>query len=306
MRPDRPWEGKNVSIFGSVLYDDEEQRFKMWYVAGPSDYFEFPLTCYATSKDGLRWEKPLIGTVKAKKDTPHNAVADCQLASVIKDLREPDRRRRYKMICYVPNRGFLTKVSPDGLVWTDESPGAIVPISYVEDVVTGFWHERLDQYVAFPRQMYPVFGRSRRCFWLSTSHDFRHWTKPELVFAPDARDDAGSLARIEQVRTLLDVADNPNVMRTEFYGIGAYPTESCTLAFPWIFTINANDRFGNQDGPIEIQLAVSRDLTHWARPFRTPCIPRGTLNEWDCGLFTTAAYAIDVRDEVWLYYGATT
>jgi hypothetical protein len=91
-------------------------------------------------------------------------------------------------------------------------------------------------------------------------------------------------------------------MRTEFYGIGAYPAESCTLAFVWMLTINNNARYGNHEGPGELQLAVSRDLEHWERPFRVPCVPRGKIGEWDCGFFCTQSRALRVGDEVWLYY----
>jgi hypothetical protein len=94
-------------------------------------------------------------------------------------------------------------------------------------------------------------------------------------------------------------------MRTEFYGIGAYPAESCTLAFVWVFTINNNARYGNHEGPGELQLAVSRDLENWERPFRTPCVPRGNLGEWDCGFFCTQSRALRVGDEVWLYYAGS-
>lgn len=40
-----------------------------------------------------------------------------------------------------------------------------------------------------------------------------------------------------------------------------------------IFTLNNNARWGNHEGPQEVRLAVSRDLFHWERPFRTPVIP---------------------------------
>jgi len=122
------------------------------------------------------------------------------------------------------------------------------------------------------------------------------------VFVPDLRDDAGSLARIEEVRPVLDRPDDPALMRTEFYGVGVYPAESCTLAFLWMLTVNNNARWGNHEGPGELQLAVSRDLEHWDRPFRTPCVPRGKLGEWDCGFFCTQSRALRVGDEVWLYY----
>jgi len=96
------------------------------------------------------------------------------------------------------------------------------------------------------------------------SKDFATWTDPVLAFTVDLRDDAASLARVEQVRPVLDRPDDPRLMRTEYYGIGAYQAESCTLAFPWILTVNNNARWGNHEGPQEIQLAVSRDLVHWS------------------------------------------
>jgi hypothetical protein len=136
-----------------------------------------------------------------------------------------------------------------------------------------------------------------------TSEDFVHWSAPVLSWTTDARDDAGSFARIEQVRPLLDRPDNPEVMRTEYYGIGVYPAESCTIGFPWILTINNDARWGNNEGPEEIQLAVSRDLLHWERPFRTPVIEIGELDRWDASFHTTASQAIRVGDEIRLYYG---
>ena len=92
------------------------------------------------------------------------------------------------------------------------------------------------------------------------------------------------------MRPLLNYPDNFNVMRTEFYGAGAYSAESCVIGFPWTFSISAN-LFGgrNQDGPIETQLAVTRDLEHWDRPFRTPIIPPGKVGEWDGGMILTAS-----------------
>jgi len=212
LKPDQPWEGWRTEIFGNVIFDEEEQLFKMWYLpepAGDGGYFDDPnATCYATR----------------------------------------------------------------------------------------------ELYVAFPK-VYPVSrGHNRRLFATIISKDFVHWTDPVLSFDVDLRDDAGSLARLEQVRPVLDRPDDPRLMRTECYGIGAYAAESCLLAFPWILTVNNNARWGNHEGPEEIQLAVSRDLLHWERPFRTPIIAIGELGSWDASYHTTAATALRVKDEIWLYY----
>jgi hypothetical protein len=193
-------------------------------------------------------------------------------------------------------------ISPDGLHWTPHSQR---PICRGSDVITGYFDAGRRRYVAFPKIAASVHGFRRRCFWLITSGDFETWTEPRLVLAPDEADDAGAAARIEPVRPLLDVPDDAALIRTEFYGVGAYVAESCTVAFPWVFTVSNNARYGNQEGPGELQLAASRDLVHWERPFRSPCVPRGALGAWDCGFFTTAARALRVGDEIRLYYGGS-
>ncbi len=208
------------------------------------------------------------------------------------------------MIGFDPDRGYLALTSADGLRWAEQSPKPIVPISYVDDVVSAFRDRRTGRYVALPKMMTPVFGRQRRTIYLSSSADFHNWSKIEPAFVADRRDDLGSLARLEMVRSLLSYPDNFNVMRTEVYGAGAYAAESCVIGFPWVFTVSANvPKHGNQEGPIEVQLAVSRDLETWSRPFRTPVIPLGKPGDWDSGMILSASHAIDVGDEVWLYYG---
>ncbi|MCA9450351.1 MAG: hypothetical protein KC931_24725, partial [Candidatus Omnitrophica bacterium] len=301
VKADKPWEGWRLEIYGNVIYDEEEQLFKMWYLGEERDAFPDYALYYATSRDGVNWEKPLVGTVETEKYPEHNVVGEqILLASVMKDNDDPNPDHRYKMICWLQNdHGYHTMVSPDGLHWTKYSEE---PLCRSGDVITGYYDEQRKKYVAFPKIGYSVMGHNRRVFWLITSEDFKTWTEPKLVFTPDQKDDASSLARIEEVRPILDVPDDPEVMRTEFYGIGAYPAESCTLAFVWVFTINNNARYGNQEGPGELQLAVSRDLENWKRPFRQPCVPRGDLGEWDCGFFCTQSRALRVGDEVWLYY----
>src|SRR3954466_10585099 len=48
---DQPWEGWYVTAFaGTVLYDPEAKRFRMWYSApGNPEYFDHAVVCYAVS-----------------------------------------------------------------------------------------------------------------------------------------------------------------------------------------------------------------------------------------------------------------
>src|SRR3990172_11806828 len=68
--PEMPWEGGRCQVgtyphdfgtFGGTLYDPDEKIFKMWYVGVgggiPNNWF----MCYATSKDGIHWERPNLG-----------------------------------------------------------------------------------------------------------------------------------------------------------------------------------------------------------------------------------------------------
>ena len=61
LKPDKPWEMKNpdhaaAMVFSDgVWYDPKDQLFKMWYLVGES-----AATGYATSRDGIHWEKPLL------------------------------------------------------------------------------------------------------------------------------------------------------------------------------------------------------------------------------------------------------
>ncbi|MBM82052.1 MAG: hypothetical protein CMJ78_15890 [Planctomycetaceae bacterium] len=225
------------------------------------------------------------------------------MPAVTKDARDKDPARRYKMVCYVLDRGYCSMVSPDGLRWKFTSDGQILPISYVDDVITACWSDRHETFVAFAKQTTAVMGRARRTVWTSISHDFENWSTVKKALVADRRDDLGSRVRAEKVRPLLDFPDNYNVMRTEVYGTGAYSAESCMIAFPWMFTATMNvPGFGNQEGPIEVQLASSRDLVRWSRPFRTPVIEPGKPGDFDAGMVITFANAFDHGDEVWLYY----
>lgn len=63
IKPDREWENHGPSSFagpfsGGVWYDPEDKLFKMWYTGGYIKY-----SCYATSKDGMNWDKSELDVV---------------------------------------------------------------------------------------------------------------------------------------------------------------------------------------------------------------------------------------------------
>ena len=74
---------------GAVLYDEVEQLFKMWYLSVGKCFPDFA-THYAGSRDGVHWEKPLVGTVKCASHARHNVVLESfDVVSVMLDRADP-------------------------------------------------------------------------------------------------------------------------------------------------------------------------------------------------------------------------
>src|SRR5262249_40964220 len=75
LKPDKEWEktGQNpvAMVFSDgVWYDPKDRLFKLWYMGGL-----VRSTCYATSADGIRWEKPALD-VKKGTNVVHTATRD--------------------------------------------------------------------------------------------------------------------------------------------------------------------------------------------------------------------------------------
>ena len=114
MKPEPPWEGKSLIFRNSIIYDGQEKLFKFWY--GCFDPNLPPITpdapvgsrrrwAYATSSDGMRWERPELGLVDFQGSRKNNliSVGDVgetvgMLHSVVRDDRDRNRLRRYKSI----------------------------------------------------------------------------------------------------------------------------------------------------------------------------------------------------------------
>jgi len=57
MIPDRPWEDASFGFYGSVIFNKEAQKYRMWYHAW------WRGVAYAESHDGVNWVKPEVGVL---------------------------------------------------------------------------------------------------------------------------------------------------------------------------------------------------------------------------------------------------
>ena len=130
---DQPWENATNNYYPNVTWDAEAKLWKMWYkdvladkdvialMDGPSTVHEVGwYLLYATSKDGLKWEKPALGLHKFAGSGANNIVArDCPNVGVFKDLHDADPARRYKMVSDVGLGKPQVRFSADGIHWSE-------------------------------------------------------------------------------------------------------------------------------------------------------------------------------------------
>ena len=299
LEPQEPWETQRVYIYGTVRYDPHSGRFRMWYMSrgvppekrdkrlthSPAD-----LVLYATSQDGVHWDRPDLGRYAYAGASANNIVFDLHSPSVILDEADRDPDRRYKMLgCH---RGYRAATSPDGLRWEDVSAD---PILNHADTITLMRDPTAGEYLAFHKINAEHLGHRRRLVYLSVSRDFRAWSDPQQVMAPDEEDDAW--------------VEHPD-QRTEFYNMSAFPSNGQYLGLVTVFKNarqipNPAPDQSPSDGPIDVQLVHSRDGRVWQRcQDRTPVIPNGP-SAFDRGCILGVCNTPVVHgDETWVYYTA--
>ena len=296
---DKPWEPRFDNPYCSVIYDEEEQVYKCWYSiftkSGPRR--DFPGeglasekrawvpwregargfgVCYATSKDGIHWEKPELGLIDFEGSKKNNIVLEyTHGVAVIKDLHEADPQKRYKAI-HPERSGSAVWFSPDGIHWGTKHDAG--PIDHGDTNQAVWWDEDLGQYVLITRHWGGAkttgrYGRGGhrqkvRC----VSSDFLHWSKPAFV--------------IEGLDLRKQIHDMPVVKHAGVY-----------LGMVGLFDIEASKQW--------CELAWSPDSIEWHRiqPGK-PLIPNGpVMGDYDWGC-VFASVPIIRKDGILLYYGA--
>jgi hypothetical protein len=295
---DNPWEMRFDNLYGNVIYDDEEKIYKCWYSPFIVDYSAKGMTleerdskpydapeeremgiCYATSEDGITWEKPELGIVQYGHSKANNILwrgggdggehwEGPHGSGIFKDLREQDPDRLYKAIL----KGEVLSVafSADGIDWGS-------PIECPEADVAGdthnnaFWAPTLGKYVGITRSWGEKKGRQ---VVRIESEDFIKWTKAEVVLE--------GISKNQQTYA----------MPVFYYG-GVY------LGLVAIHDQNA-DR-------VWTELTWSPDTREWNRICPgTPLIPcSDKVLDYDYGCVYPCAYPVFLENEIRLYYGGS-
>ena len=299
LEPEKPWERKGIDqriyLYGTVLRDDPGGLLRMWYNRGP-------LVMLATSADGLHWERPLLDLHDDQGSKDNNIVfSHFSSPSVIRDSREPDPAKRYKMLGSASGKtgtrhGYSAAYSADGLHWQLYPQNPVFPGG---DTCTLAQDPRTGEYLAFHKRTLLHRGEKRRLVYLSASGDMQRWSEPSLVMAPDEIDDRQT--RREGGRY------------SQFYNMSVFPCGAQFLGLVTHFrftgppAVKKGPSQSPDDGPIDVQLVHSRDGRHWYRcEDRSPVIPNGPY-DYDAGCILGVANSpVAVGDQMWLYYTAIT
>lgn len=294
LQAEMPWEGneqdQRVYLYGTVLRDPASGTLRMWYNRGK-------YLCYATSTDGIHWERPVLGVFDYRGSRDNNICTNLfHSPSIVFDQHESDPAKRYKMFGALGGQdGYGAAYSADGFTW-HAYPGN--PVITGGDTCTLAQDPETGEYLAFHKLHSNHRGHNRRLVYLSTSTDMQTWSGRKLVMAPDAIDDAQAVAE--------------GYRWGEFYNMSVflYGGQYLGLVTSFHYRPGRKDVAPGQsgaDGPINVQLTCSRDGRNWKRlAQRNPVIPNGPY-DYDAGCILGVANGpVIVGDEMWVYYTAIT
>ena len=283
---DKPWENALNNLYPNVAYDEDQRLFKLWYkdMLPDQDVVQKMMPpriiahvgwflLYATSRDGIAWNKPDVGLIGFDGTKHNNIVArDTANMGVFKDLYDPDPARRYKMV-HDEGRGNLrVRFSADGLHWGDALTPKIA--GAVGDTHNNaFFDPHTGKYVLITR-----LSQGERKVARSESKDFLNWTPAEVVLE--------SLAGEKGHR--------------QTYCMPSFPYANIYLGY--VMMINTPG-----DSTVDCELTWSPDSVKWYRVNpSTPFIPRGPEGSYDSGcIYAPAGSAIARNGQLLIFYGGS-
>ena len=300
---EKDWEMRFDNLYANVIYDREEDIYKCWYSPFIVDsssknkellkinrkYRPPPVRemgiCYATSKDGIKWEKPNLGLINFNGNKKNNIVwRRPHGAGIFKDLDEENPARRYKLIYKHIQEGnwglngsegnsLAVSFSKDGLNWSDKINIADFPADTHNNAN---WIPNLNKYVAMTRDWVKFKGKEwgQRAVLRIESNDFINWENPKRVL----------------------IGENYDLQ---------------TYAMPYFFyegvflgLVAIHDQKSDR---VWTELAWSLDTIKWSRiDIGNPLIPNSKKKfDYDYGCIYAAAKPIIKNNEIQIFYGSS-
>ena len=298
--PETPWETDGAPAAcpksGGVWYDEEERIYKMWY-----EGTWLKNMCYATSKDGIHWERPDLGIVKGTNmilpyenyteleyHMPKTTYLRPDSTTVFIDYNAP-KDEKYKLYLHNPGGCFpaVIAVSGDGIHFHD--------FALAGDMNTG------DRSTIFYNPFRKKWVYSVRAFWSGRCRSYRESDNYLALAAQGSECERRWMACDN-----LDKA-NPYIgFPPQLYNIDCVAYESIMLGMFQIMYGPENDVCEKAGVPkiTELMPMYSRDGFHFSRPCRKTFL-NASIHEgaWDRGYVqSVGGLCIIHGDELWIYY----
>ena len=342
LTPEHDWEGWRTFPYGrTVLRDPADGIYKMWYETmhdGEPSGMQWERNAikrmaYATSSDGIRWQRPNLGQVERNNSTSNSMLAmgpfGVHFGNVIIDDHDPDPNRRFKMMFWAiaPKSGktdlhssINVAASPNGIQWNllcdpYEPPFGARPTAkpawaeeyrYRHDGPYGArtagdavsllgWVPEQGHYVAYLKSS-DLVPEGFRNICYTESSDFIHWSRLVSVLHPDEQDIPG----------------------TEFYYMTVFPFGDLYVGLLSVYhnysrrrgawhgpTAEVPSEYAAMDQHMDVRLAFSRDGQIWHQAGdRKAFIPLGEKRDWDRSVIYGSTL-LEVENEIYVYYAGT-
>lgn len=307
LSPDKDWEkvGTKGAAFAApfsdgVWYDETEQKFKMWYMAGGGKYSvnSGGITCYAESADGITWTKPSLSIESGTNIVDKGLQRDA--STVWLDKQETSASKRYKMFQVAGGPGkwkYIYKTSANGIQWRDNK----TPSQAVTDRST-------------------VYKNPFRNVWAwSMRHNVRlNSSDPYTVRARDYYENADPASGNQNAKAELskfwfgpwpNEQKHPSYQNNDgapgIYNLDAMPYESIMLGFFSVWQGPEND-VCSKDNVIkrnQIMVGYSRDGYSWQRDDMNPFMAvSDNRADWNNGnLQSVVGAPLIVGDKLYFY-----
>ncbi len=275
MRPTKGWEDditespKSAMAFSDgCFFDPKDGLFKMWYSpslrAGVS---------YATSTDGMMWDKPNVGVLPRSNVVLLGGQRDS--CSVWLDHDSVDPAQRFKLFQRHRIGGASSvHTSADGIHWSAPTwagnSGDRTTMFY--NPFRKVWVYSIRAHANRDKRWKPATKPANE----SSNRARKYWESPDFVAGSQWPGEFDQLngdwpKGSPQYWVGADRLDSPGLgpdqLRAELYNLDATPYESLMLG---LFTIWRGPQAEGSDRPKinEVLLGFSRDGYHWDRPFR--------------------------------------
>lgn len=303
--PDQPWEmreGENVQwgmpYSHGAWWDPKDKLFKLWYLGGIK-------ANYATSRDGIKWDKPNLDVVPGTNIVVNEHVPGSESHTVWLDHNERDPAKRFKMwtgvlrnFRGVPGNNAVSQLrfSPDGIHWTKP----VWESGLIRDRTTVFYNPFRKVWVHSIKLRPTELRAGERP--LAYARSRAYYEAPDVLTPWDSSRVVPWIGADK-----LDLNRNSTIGRQvlegqHLYNLDAVAYESLMLGAITIYHDDGDGPYGKWHHN-DVVMAFSRDGFHWDRRNREPFMGAGDdRNGWNwTNIQSTGGICLVVADQLYFY-----